>query len=44
MASFLTVVGLAGLGVIVFQNAFGAFSAWLQAHFATCISVKLNLR
>ncbi len=31
--SFLTAAGLAVLGVIVFRNAFGAFSAWLQAHF-----------
>ena len=32
-ASFLTAVGLAVLGVIVFRNAFGAFSAWLQVRF-----------
>ena len=32
-ASFLTAVGLAVLGVIIFRNAFGAFSAWLQARF-----------
>ena len=32
-ASFLTAVGLAVLGVIVFRNAFGAFSTWLQARF-----------
>lgn len=31
--SFLTAVGLAVLSVIVFRNAFGAFSAWLQARF-----------
>ena len=32
-ASFLTAVGVAVLGVIVFRNAFGAFSAWLQVRF-----------
>ncbi len=31
--SFLVAVGLAVLGVIVFRNVSGAFSAWLQAHF-----------
>ena len=32
-ASFVMAVGLATLGVIVFRNAFGAFSIWLQARF-----------
>ena len=32
-ASFLMAVGVAVLGVIVFRNMFGVFSAWLQVRF-----------